>query len=197
MKPKKILLLINISLTGLLLWTATEMIMSWASGRKDTGSLHPVNTAATARDDGMDRKARSLRDYQLIIEHDIFRTRKRSSPIPQKDFKEVKATELDLRLMGTVVGENRESYAIIWDGSTNEEDLYYRDHFIQRARIVKILPDRVILEKDGSEEALILSYETPSAPRIGVPGRGSTTSPSRRPIIRRRPLPPRPIPPRR
>lgn len=97
--------------------------------------------------------------YQPIIESDIFDTKKVVPKVPVKQ-KEIQVTKLNLELRGTIVGENEESFAIIWDRDTRKQDLYSLNDFVQEARIIEIMLDRVTLSLEGRKEALIMSYDT-------------------------------------
>lgn len=166
MKIKKILLLINLILTGLILWVAFHMITSWASTEQGPNKPAGEESVAKTPREGFSQTRKSMKYYQAILDQDVFKTKKVALSTPQNQQKEVKITEMDLTLRGTVVGENEESYAIILDGSANKEELYYLNNFVQGARIVRIMPDRVILNKNGAQEALVLSYESASAPVV-------------------------------
>ena len=65
-----------------------------------------------------------------------------------------------------MVGQNRESCAVILDGRTNKEGLYYVNNSIQGARIVNVMTDRVMIIVDNKEEALILSYDKDSKSKM-------------------------------
>jgi type II secretory pathway component PulC len=73
---------------------------------------------------------------------------------------EIQASRRSLHLKGTVVGGNKgESYAVISDSKAAEGEVYRLNDLLQNARIVEILPDRVILEAEGKYEAIAISYE--------------------------------------
>ena len=67
-------------------------------------------------------------------------------PLPQ--------TPLALRLRGVVTGER--GYAIIMDGEGNEGVYRAGDEVPGRAEVITIQARRVVLERDGSREALVL-----------------------------------------
>jgi type II secretory pathway component PulC len=193
MKIKKLFLLINILLTGLILWMATHMIMGWASGKPEIDKPRGGGSIEKSLEKGFPQREKDIEYYQVIIDQDVFKTKKAPLKPQMTGQEEVKITELDLTLRGTVVGENQDSYAIIVDGSSNKEDLYYLNNFIQGVRIARIMSDRVILDKDGNEEALLLSYEAPSARRrAAVRKRRTSRRSTRRDLVRRRARTPRP-----
>ena len=159
MSVKKFLLLINIFLTGLILWMATTIILTWASGKQWKSPVQATDVHSTGSSESFPNNVKKLKDFESVIKHDIFHTTKKAPKTSEKEKKEIKITDLNLKLKGTVVGENSESYAFILDGSTNKEDLYYLNNFVQGARIVKIMSDRVMLSLGGRVEVLVITDE--------------------------------------
>jgi len=118
----------------------------------------------------------------------VFDTTTGGPAVPVTEEKTIKSTELDLKLKGTVVGENRNSYAIILDGKTNKEDLYYLNDIVQGARIVQVLRDQVVIELKGVKEVLLMEDITETTAPVRpekkkeVPKKRKTR---RRPVRRR------------
>lgn len=165
MNLKRYLLLTNICFIALILWVASNIVLTWASKKQNVGRPQishekPTSSVATSSD-----RLKKLQDYQSVIHYDIFDTKISGPRVLVKDEKTIRFTDLNLKLKGTVVGENRNSYAIILDGKTNKEDLYYLNDFVHGARIVQVLTDRVVFELKGSKEILLMEDITaPSAP---------------------------------
>ena len=180
LKLRKFLLLINVLLTGFIFLMATNIIIPWASDKKKTGWLEPEGLKKAGSRRNVPHKLRTLRDYQPIIHHDIFKTTIDAGKRPIREEEAVKATNMNLRLKGTAIGENRESYAVIWNGVTHQEDLCYLNDLLQGARITQIMSDRVILRIDGRREALIMSDETEErGPVSQISGNGKRISPKK------------------
>ena len=76
---------------------------------------------------------------------------------------------MNLKLKGVVIRGRSRSFAVIQDGASRKEDIYYVDDTLQNARIAKILPDQVILSVNDRQEALLLFAATD---RPGPAGRG-------------------------
>ena len=165
MNLKRYLLLTNICYIALILWVASNIVLTWASKQQNKGQPQisheePMSSIAASSD-----RLKKLQDYQSVIHYDIFDTTTSGPVVPVKDEKTLRFTDLNLKLKGTVVGENRNSYVIILDGKTNKEDLYYLNDFVHGARIVQVLTDRVVFELKGTKEILLMEDITaPSAP---------------------------------
>lgn len=188
---RKFLLLVNIFLTGLILWMAASIIMPWVFSKQKGKEPKAEVLRTKGPENAVSRTSRNIKYYQRIIDGDIFKTKK-GAPKPieikadnaDEDVKDVKISDLDLKLMGTVIGQNQESCAVIFDGSTKKEDYYFLNNFVQDARIVRIFSDKVILSKEGKEEALVMSYESEPASKITRPEKKRKP---RRQVARERP----------
>lgn len=104
-----------------------------------------------------------LSQYKTILQRNIFHSSTKSAaaaPALKKDVIEnIKPTERNLQLWGTVVGNDPGSaYAIIEESGANsrrrEQSLYRRGDIVQGAEIKKILREKVILSANGVNEIL-------------------------------------------
>jgi len=101
-----------------------------------------------------------LSNYNAIVERDIFRTRKSIDITDEKIIIEkIKPTEKNLKLWGTVVGNDpSRAYAIIEEPSKKRrrenQHLYRHGDIVQGAQIKKILREKVILSVNGNNEIL-------------------------------------------
>jgi type II secretory pathway component PulC len=185
MNLKIYLLLINICITALILWVASNIVLTWASKKQGThlpqiSREEPTGTVAASSE-----KPKKFQDYQNVIRYDMFGTATTGPAVSVPEQKIIKSTELDLKLKGTVVGENRNSYAIILDGKANKEDLYYLNDFVQGARIVQVFRDRVVIEQKGVKEVLLMEEITEPSPPVTP--KKKTRQPRKR-TKRRRPI---------
>ena len=160
----------NICLAVLVLCIALNTFHTWKSKRDEKTRLQNEVLNTKSLTDKSSSKRQKQQTYEIIIHRDIFKTKKvAQKAIPEKE-KQIKVTDLNLKLMGTVVGKDRDCFAIIMDGSTKKLDLYHLNDFIQGTRIVGILSDRVILDLDGEEECLLFTEE-PSPPVRKAPAK--------------------------
>jgi general secretion pathway protein C len=105
-------------------------------------------------------KAPPFSQYQAIVQRNIFQIHANNVVAAQKMIVEnIKPTERNLKLWGTVVGDDSASaYAIIEEPGNNsrrrEQLLYRNGDTVQGAEIAKILREKVILSANGKTEIL-------------------------------------------
>lgn len=203
MNLRRLALLVNMFLGALILWVAADIVLTWVSSPEGNDRPSIPENKKTGATGILTQQPKRLASFQSIVAQNVFKTsgaEARSGS--EKRIEEIESTKLNLKLKGTVLGENGSSYAIIEDGKDRVQDLYYLNSFVQGAQIVKILADRVILKFEGRDEALIMSDEsgppaasketpTRSAPQRPVPQRRIVRKP---PAVRQPPPPPQPGP---
>lgn len=120
--------------------------------------------------------------YELVVRRNIFSL---SEPRPQAPQAPVE-TPLNVRLKGTVVSPGGLALAMVEDPAQRREDLYIVGDKIQDARILRILPNQVVLQRAGREETLSLftggGTKAGTKPSAGVPkpqpGQSGTVTPT-------------------
>ena len=180
---KKILLPVNICLAILVLAIPLTISHIWKHKGHEKTRLEGQALKSKSSNVQSFTKPRKEKDYEIIILRDVFKTKKASQKAGIDLEKPIKITELNLKLMGTVVGKDTDCFAIIMDGSTQKPGLYRLNDFIQDTRIVRILSDRVILNLDGKEEQLVFTDEPIPSVRKERPKR-RLPAPTRRKIRR-------------
>jgi len=168
MTLKRFLLLGNILLSGLIIWVGVSIVTTWASSRKAGDSALSVPAKTSSPKDLTSSKGKRLEDYGLIASKDVFHTTKETAKTAGKDqAEEIKVTDLNLELKGTVVGDGKDSYAFILDRGSRKEEVYYANDYVMGAQILRIMKGRVILNVDGREEALLMVDESRTLPEMG------------------------------
>ena len=168
MNLKRFLLFGNILISGLILWVGVSIVTTWASSGKGGESSLSVPAKMSMPKDISASKGKRLEDYALIASKDVFHTAKQVAKTGSKgQAEEIKVTELNIELKGTVVGEGKESYAFILDKGSKNEEVYYSNDFVMGAQILRIMKGRVILNVDGREEALLMVDESRTLPEMG------------------------------
>jgi general secretion pathway protein C len=104
---------------------------------------------------------KSLRLYQPISKENVFNSASTGDLEEAKSKEAVKSTEplkktdLNVELIGTVVGAPENSFAIIEDHQSREQELYQVDDMVQdQARVVSISRCRVVILRGTSEEII-------------------------------------------
>jgi type II secretory pathway component PulC len=175
MNLKRFLLLGNILLSGLIIWVGVSIVTTWAASRQAGDSALSVPAKTSSPKDLTSSKGKRLDDYGLIASKDVFHTTKETAKTAGKDQgEEIKVTELNIELKGTVVGDGKDSYAFILDRGSRKEEVYYANDFVMGARIVRIMKGRVMLNVDGREEALLMVDESRTLPEMGSAEEGTS-----------------------
>jgi general secretion pathway protein C len=170
---RKTIWLTNILIIGLILWQAGELVLSWTT-RKATPQEVRIPPSTLPNHDRISQAVSSFSDFGPLIGQNIFKSHGAGSEPPRvpEPAKEIEVTKLDLKLKGTVIGENQLSYAVIQQGKGGREGLFYLRDRLEGAQILQILSDRIILGIHGKEEALIMTAESePGVQRQFPPGR--------------------------
>jgi len=131
--------------------------------RRDT----PASQRSTQIPKGQ-RKSRAY--YSTILDKNIFQavvkeTAPQKRPIEKAtvttdQFRNLEKTTLSVRLRGTAVRDQGDSFAVIENRATRKEDLYrVGDMILGEAKLIQILEDRVVLLREGKKETLELLAE--------------------------------------
>jgi general secretion pathway protein C len=137
----------------------------------------PLVRAAVARRDAATKLSIDL--YRSIWEKDIFSTtgdKRNDGPNPI-EVDRLSLTSLDCSLVGTIVPENGDGWAIILDNDGNAQSMVTVGSSLKGARVVKILKDKVVLNINGKDELLTMEMEERSEQssrisRAGSPSQG-------------------------
>jgi len=167
MNLKRFLLLGNIILSCLILWAGVSIVATWASSGRTGDADLSVPSKMSMPKDRAASKGKRLEDYALITAKDVFHTSKETPKTAGKDDEDIKVTDLNLQLKGTVVGDGKDSYAFILDKGSKKEEVYFANDYVMGSQILKIMKGRVILNVNGSEEALLMLDESRTLPEMG------------------------------
>jgi general secretion pathway protein C len=90
-----------------------------------------------------------LSHYRAIAKRNLFNTRPDiEAPAQAINVDDLKKTDLNLKLWGTVTGQDRRAYAVIEDTKTRQQNLYRIGDSIQNATVKLILRQKIV----GMEE---------------------------------------------
>ena len=102
-----------------------------------------------------DETSHPLSYYQPIVERNLFNTNKDadSKPVSIK-IETLKPTELKLKLWGTVSGLGGQTYAVIEEAKSRQQNLYKVGDAVQNATVKMVFREKVILSVNGQDEVL-------------------------------------------
>jgi general secretion pathway protein C len=95
--------------------------------------------------------------YKIITQRDLFQIQptKENGIQGKEEEKVAPITDLNLKLLGTVIGKGILPFAIILDNKTRKQDLYTEGDEVGPAQIIKIYRNKVFLLHNGAEEMLV------------------------------------------
>lgn len=127
----------------------------------------------------------AAQDYAIISTRNIFNatpphsTGPTAPPPPPVITETPRATQLELKLAGTVVGDDNQHYAIVEDlKNRGAQGLYQVGDVIQSAHIIEIQQHCMVLDKNGTYESLCFPENTEGALTSGSPAQESSLPPS-------------------
>lgn len=108
--------------------------------------------------------------YELVVRRNIFSLNEPSEAAPKPQAPQAPVeTPLNVKLKGTAVSPGGLALALIEDPAQRREDLYIVGDKLQDAQILRILPDKVVLQRSGREETLSLftNRESKAGAKLG------------------------------
>lgn len=127
------------------------------------------------------------KEYKALLERNLFGIKKDESARGRErdllaDIDKLALTSLNCTLIGTVINENGESWAIIKDNQGGREEKVSVGSMFSGAKVVMILRNKVVLNFNGKDELLVMGIERIRAERLAqekagkeqAPGEGST-----------------------
>jgi general secretion pathway protein C len=127
-----------------------------------------------------------LEHFRTIWERNLFSAKvdEEVKPEPQNLLSKIDAlslTRLNCTLIGTILNEDGESWAIIQDNQTGRQDRYAVGSTVSGAKVVMILRNKVVLNIDGRDELLVMGIEKIRASEPEGEKAGATSTPGKLP----------------
>lgn len=112
-------------------------------------------------------RAVSFNYYRNILDRNVFKSIESEDKVKKTEEEEVDVetlnyTSLKLSLVGTVVGEEKNTFAVIKEDSKKEQELYRVGDTIQGALIKDILRGKIVLRVGDRDEILAIEEGEPS-----------------------------------
>ena len=150
-------------------YVLSSLVLSLLDSRLTPVKPHlPVQTVLAKKDS---QTKFPVDHYRSIWEKNIFFTsaqgqKEGSEPI-QVD--QLSLTSLNCSLVGTIVQEEGDGWAIIMDNDEGRQDMVTVGSHIKGARLVRILKDKVVLNINGKDELLLMDMEEKPETASAVP----------------------------
>jgi general secretion pathway protein C len=178
---KRYFWLIYLLLVTLVAALGADMVKSYVSTKLAAPrSLEPTQTSSTPQRP----MQTTFTDYQIITTRNIFDASPPPAipPAPEKEpppvAPPVQATQLQLKLIGTVAGANNQYFAIIEDLSKRgSQAVYHLGDIVQNAVVVEIQRLCVLLDKGGQYESLCFQQDE-TVPQSGQNASAPVTTPA-------------------
>ncbi len=156
----KLVLIFCLVYAGVYFWYG-RLESKLLAGIPESDGGQAVKTAADESDPGRGagtvQPVSGRQNFQVIVSRNIFQAALDAKVKPEeKEEEEVIPTSLNLTLLGTVTGNNRDARAIIVDNNGRQQDLYQIGDALQGAFIESIERGKVTLSVNGKKEALLL-----------------------------------------
>lgn len=146
------------TIVNILLITVAVYFSVDAFYKLGTAQLENAHLTGTAYKEPSSTEAESLRPltaYDPIIERNLFNTKSGTARQPEPVvFENLQPTSLNLKLLGTVTGDQDKTFAVIQNSQERQQQLYRIGDTIQKATLKMILREKVVLHVNGKDEIL-------------------------------------------
>jgi type II secretory pathway component PulC len=139
---------------------------SAGSGKQERGESTSKSMPSTALKNNESNAVGTRQDFQVIVRRNIFQTvftPEIAQPVEEVKLEAVPTT-LNLTLLGTVLGSDQTSRAIIIDNSKKEQNLFQIGDAVQGAFIESVERGKVTLDVNGSIEILLMKKREGGGP---------------------------------
>jgi len=155
---------------GVFLWYG-RLEKMWLAGIEEPVMIQPEKSIVGNREDvATPEPMVAEQDFQIIVTRNIFQASLESvAQKPEEVIEELAPTSLDLTLLGTVTGNDRDARAIIVDNKEKKQDLYQVGDAVQSAFVESIERGKITLDVNGNKEALLIKEREgggPGAPNV-------------------------------
>jgi len=155
---------------GVFLWYG-RLEKMWLAGTEEPVMIQTEKSIVGNREDvATPEPMVAAQDFQIIVTRNIFQASLESvAQKPEEVVEELAPTSLNLTLLGTVTGNDRDARAIIVDNKEKQQDLYQVGDAVQGAFIESIERGKITLDVNGNKEALLIKEREgggPGAPNV-------------------------------
>ncbi len=166
----KLVIIFLLVSTGVFLWYG-RLEKRWLAGTDEPVKIRAEKSRVDNSEDAATPEPMvAAQDFQVIVTRNIFQASLESvAAAPVEVVEELAPTSLNLTLLGTVTGNDRDARAIIVDNKEKRQDLYQVGDAVQGAFIESIERGKITLDVNGKKEALLIKERVgggPGAPSV-------------------------------
>lgn len=175
----------NLLVLTALVYISVGIFYDAISSRFTVTRAIPVKTMDTGAQEAVQETIQPESFYKVIMDRDLFKTTAVpvKKVIPKFDPDKLEETKLQLKLWGTVSGDEKRAYAVIEESQTRLQNLFRVGDTVQNATVKMILREKVVLSFNGKDEVLTMEDAKTGAGGRPMPGRPMpTTSAVSRPV---------------
>ncbi|MBW2311124.1 MAG: type II secretion system protein GspC [Deltaproteobacteria bacterium] len=153
--------LVNLIAIALISFFAVELFYTIIGVQLDRS--HTQNVVVPHQLAEKKRGKYSLDYFSAVIERNLFTSGEQvAQEIDEEEIENLEPTSLKIALLGTVVGSEQDSFAIIEEKGKKKQALYKVGDNVQSAIVKKILRGKVILNVQGRDKILTIEEEAAS-----------------------------------
>jgi general secretion pathway protein C len=153
MTAKKYFMIVNVLLITAGVYFGVSAFYTIGTGWLSPGEAPQASSRKVAFNQQDDHPP--LSRYRAITKRNLFNTNPDiEAPDRAINVDNLKKTDLNLKLWGTVTGQDRKAYAVIEDTKTRKQELYRVGDSIQDATVKLILRQKVVLSVSDRDEIL-------------------------------------------
>jgi len=166
----KLVIIFLLVSTGVFFWYG-RLEKRWLAGTDEPVKVRTEKVKVDTREDAETAEPKvAAQDFKVIVTRNIFQASLDSvAAAPVEVTEELVPTSLNLTLLGTVTGNDRDARAIIVDNKQKQQDLYQVGDAVQGAFIASIERGKITLDVNGKKEALLIKEREgggPGAPNV-------------------------------
>lgn len=180
--PRQLYIAFNLFVIAAVIFIGVDIFYNILRVRLYHFEADSVFNVPSPRRDARQRPA--VRSYAAIVDRNLFgATGRPDQESGLEQIGDLEPTTLQVRLLGTIAGDEQSARAIIEDQQKREQNLYRVGDAIQNAVVNRILRGKVVLRVDGRDQILTMDEKEKTAdnesrpvPRASSAGRTSSRS---------------------
>jgi len=160
--PRQLYIAFNLFVIAAVIFIGVDIFYNILRVRLYHFEADSVFTVRSPRRDA--RQGPAVRSYPAIVDRNLFGASGRpGQETGLEQIGDLEPTTLQVRLLGTIAGDEQSTRAIIEDQQKREQNLYRVGDAIQNAFVSRILRGKVVLRVDGRDQILTMNEKKEAA----------------------------------